>query len=111
MSTKTIKLSDGTDTLLPESAVSGSNYCKMADGTLIQWGTKTIPANASNAAILFSIPFVGSYSISITGNYSNSRALMFATASEDGNGFTAYKGVSDLSYAQLIRWLCIGRWK
>lgn len=48
MSTQTISLTDSNNNkLLPESAESGNGYCKLADGTLICWGSITIPASES----------------------------------------------------------------
>lgn len=112
MATKSIRLSDGTDTLLPESAESGALYCKMADGTLIQWGTATIPANSASRTVVFPISFISAtYGISIMGNYGNSRDLSWAFAGQSGSQITIYKGMSDISYAQYFHWLVIGRWK
>ena len=49
---------------------SGSGYCKMPDGTLIQWSDITIEANASNVQITFEIPFISStYGFSLTPYY------------------------------------------
>lgn len=54
MANKSIRLTDGTNNLYPEGAVTGSNsngtYIKFADGTLVQYGTKTISVTLSQIA-------------------------------------------------------------
>ena len=119
MATKSIRLSDGTDTLYPESAQSGSGYQKCADGTLIQWGvTAKITMTShqiSNTTIDFPIAF-------------NAAPRVFATAE---GAFTPYTEISGPTVNTIttssficrfynnysssinpnINWVAIGRWK
>ena len=91
---------------------TGSNYCKMPDGTLICWGTSTIETNQSSVRVYFPVNFIDtSYGLSAEGVYANTRALSWAYASQSPGSIDIYRGSSDLSYAQQFRWLAIGRWK
>lgn len=110
MANKSIRLTDGTDTLYPESAVSGSRYCKMADGTLIQWGLVEIPANSNNKAVSFPVAFVDTgYGISCVPNYVvTSVTIQYGGTST--TGVTIYRLPSN-QYAQPVKWIAIGRWK
>lgn len=108
MATKSIRLSDGTDTLLPESAESSGTYCKMADGTLICYGTLAIP--------------VGSYVATVTlpKSFTNINYKVAVCALESGitcniSG-TKYTGAFTLGRApntavSNFDWIAIGRWK
>lgn len=110
MATKSIRLSNGTDTLLPESAVSGSRYCKMADGTLIQWGALDIPANSTNAQLTFPQSFYDTgWGISITPVYTVS-AVDIQYSGSTKTGVTVYRLPSN-QYVQTVKWIAIGRWK
>ena len=118
MSTKTIKLSDGTDTLLPESAVSGTNYCKMADGTLIQWGYKSGILINSDAEvgqeINFPIPFNSSNNVLVCVTPQTALVKNFQTTvtAIKNTSFEVYVYSSYSTAANLtVGWIAIGRWK
>ena len=92
------------------SAVSNGGYCKMGDGTLIQWGSVTVAAGAYVATISFPVEFVDRTQLSIqvtplqsgtdwNVNYANT------TTTKSSIGRTPNTG-SDTYY-----WLAIGRWK
>lgn len=44
---------------------SGNNYIKFTDGTLIQWGSLTIPANSFTASWTHPVAFIDRTNISI----------------------------------------------
>lgn len=116
MATKSIRLSDGTDTLLPECAVSDATYCKMADGTLLQWGYES--NKSSGAEIPFSIPFVtNTPEVMIAGYYNAASTLRCVFSANPAlNKFTVYAydtstGAISTATNLQFRWLAIGRWK
>lgn len=125
MATKSIRLSDGTDTLLPESAVMGSNsvgyYTKCADGTLIQWGQKQKSISFTSQwgalyfgdgdLVTFPISFVDTPAISVN-HYSGSSAFVI-TLGGSPNGITRLQFARMVSGTETITytWLAIGRWK
>lgn len=85
---------------------SDSDYCKMPDGTLIQWGRKT--ASTYNAAISFPVPFIDTnYVISVTHKSAAGEAKAYAAAV--GTTTTGYlyaaSGTAD------AYWIAVGRWK
>lgn len=106
-------------------SASGVNYCKMPDGTLIQWGRLTV----SNVAIqnvwgslfesgqqmtdvTFPIAFVGSPACSATANISPSAWIEGLNSST--TGLTSYFLVRPTSVASAtghVDWIAVGRWK
>lgn len=112
MATKTIRLSNGTDKLLPESAESGTGYCKLADGTLIQWGENIIAATNSKVHITFPISFINAaYAMCALPLFNSTRAVSCVVAGQVATGMDIYRSSNDLSSTQQIYWLAIGRWK
>lgn len=108
MATKSIRLSDGTDTLLPESAVSGSTYQKCADGTLICFGTLTIPSGSYVAWIEFPSYFADTnYKISTASLESGITCNI--SGAKQTNGLSL--GRSPNTAASSFDWIAIGRWK
>ena len=103
---------------------SGTNYCKMPDGTLIQWGY-SIPGyanpNIATSRITFPIAFTAQPSVCLTvGDAQHAFQELAANAkvgSLTKNAFTisyqdpAGQFQSDGSYIKPIYWLAIGRWK
>lgn len=119
MATKTIRLNDGNDTLLPEAATAGQGYQKCADGTLILWGGTSfsdieIGGNA-NKVINFVVPFAtdDGYVVSFFSQY-NYPSLVDAVATRiDKTSCRLYvvnKGNGTLR-SILMGWIAIGRWK
>lgn len=116
MATKSIRLSDGTDTLLPESAQSASGYQKCADGTLIQWGVATNSAVAATSTVdmpvVFKYPFIANPIVLVS-------LLAYVpdlfAASSNGITKTGFTGRFKNGYTQSISanlyWIAIGRWK
>lgn len=92
---------------------SADNYCKMPDGTLIQWGQANIAsqgATAKSKVINFQIPI----------NNVNHLALALVANSSDDVRLTA-TGYTTTSFTVWVRdvaattryftWLAISRWK
>lgn len=127
MSTKTIKLSDGTNTLLPESAEStvddnGIFVLKLADGTLIQAGRFAVASisgsSVVNQEVSFPKSFVGWTPIVIcvpkgyyvTTNFWSIKTMVLGTDIAKFN----VRIVNDSSSAQTnvaCQYIAIGRWK
>ena len=128
MANKSIRLSDGTDTLLPECGITGSNsngyYSKFADGTLIQWGTVTPSLTLSQ--IGSSGVYYATTNITLPQSFATNSTFYGYGSSRFGTGHNVPIGVlqSSLSVATLnvydfyarsgtanIKWCAIGRWK
>lgn len=108
MATKSIRLSDGTDTLLPESAESSGTYCKMADGTLVCYGTLTIPSGSYVATVTLPKPFANtSYKIAVCALESGLTCNI--SGAKNTGGFTL--GRIPNTAASNFDWIAIGRWK
>lgn len=115
MATKSIRLSDGTNTLLPESAQSGTGYQKCADGTLICWGLPNITVAANST---------GEISVSLSPTFTANPVLVATPLAHSPSVFSiSWEGLSTTgaklrvanSYSQslstTIAWVAIGRWK
>ena len=90
---------------------SGSNYCKMPDGTLMQWGIGTVPANEQSTEIIFPQSFYySSYGFCAIGVYNNSGEVDFVFYNETVDKLTLHRN-GDKSFAQTFRRIAIGRWK
>lgn len=115
MATKSIRLSNGTDTLLPESAQSGNGYCKMADGTLICYGIEKTSISASTTvdiSITFPVAFVSSPTIIVSKLAHVPTVFDLSTENHTTTGFTARANNSYSSALTLnMSWVAIGRWR
>ena len=117
MATKSIRLTDGTDTFLPEAAESGSGYCKFADGTLIQYGVGSTGAitggNTIQQTLTFPYAFANipyaSITLGTTAISDGSRMCTMTNISRTGATVVVYDklGTAGMGYY----WLAIGRWK
>lgn len=95
---------------------SGINYCKMPDGTLIEWGAQT---GASGMAISFPQPFINnSYGLSISAHYNavTSIRCILSDSVRSTSSFSLYAyDVSTNKESTAtnipIYWTAIGRWK
>ena len=83
---------------------SNSNYCKMPDGTLIQWG-KENSASTANRTITLPIAFVDSNYCVSGANDSGTNAI-FQIAVSSKTSFAVY-----VSASTRLRWIAVGRWK
>lgn len=114
MATKSIRLTDGTDILLPESAVSttfsgssGTGYTKMADGTLICWGTLANQTE-DNVTITFPIGF-SAYPTVVASTGAGSVRTPIYVEQVDQTKFVIHRATSGSNI--WLRWIAIGRWK
>lgn len=101
-----IKIQDGSTDVLPVGAKSGSDYCKMPDGTMIQWGTATITSGTDRITISYK-QFTATPSVLVTSMYSGTYRA--------NNVYTYYAIIvcneGNVSGNKLIYWQAIGRWK
>lgn len=92
---------------------SGNNYCKMPDGTLIQWGESAFASGVSEFSILFPIEFVNAaYAVAISPSVQQLTgvAIMYSGQATDRIAF--HRDTSKaINYEQWFSWLIIGRWK
>ena len=94
---------------------SGSSYCKMPDGTLIQWGEERDKSN--QAQITFSEAYVSIPTVFLTPVYNYQRTVrcslgVVATTT----GFTLWAYDTDTnnwstSTDLWFYWVAVGRWK
>lgn len=97
---------------------SGNSYCKMPDGTLIQWGI-VVNTNLGYTAVSFPVAFVNdTFIFSASPRYSSAYPYIdYRTVSQKSSnsvGVVNFKPLSSTgSYttAALADWLAIGRWK
>ena len=104
---------------------SGSGYCKMPDGTLIQWGTTvldpTTSAGVQTVTVTLPVAFANPYYSVTMSWYDNMNtvasyfdSLGASSANNDGktrNTFTIAAKRKDPLYSWQVCWLAIGRWK
>lgn len=124
---KIVQMSDSDGNVYPVSNASGTGYCKMPDGTLIQWGDKwytdagSFTANGSlyilPVALTFPIEFVND-SIFVSGSSKVGQAPEFAfgvAAKTRTNAtircFNTSAQTVSSSLQLRVYWMAIGRWK
>lgn len=104
---------------------SGVGYCKMMDGTLIQWGRITVTDVAITKAwgalyesptissgVVFQIPFIASPTVAATANVTPGAWIEGLNADTERIGnFYLVLPVSSTSSSGHIDWIAIGRWK
>lgn len=127
MANKSIRLTDGTNNLYPEGAVTGSNsngtYIKFADGTLIQYGSTTISVSLSQIAstgvyyqsktMNLPMSFVNTtYTVSGSSRYSTGHILPIGAVPTSVSQVNVC--IYDF-YARsgnvVVRWMAVGKWK
>lgn len=102
--------------IIPASAISGTNYCKMVDGTLICWGSFLESQVAANTTltvdVTFPVPFISSPRIIVTPRTVSPQYFSVGYTNQSVSGFQIkYRnGYSDKVDA-VGSWLAIGRWK
>ena len=103
----------------PVNNDSGNNYCKMPDGTLIQWGVKsysgTIAAGGqATDTVTFPTSFVNS-GYSLTCNMITSvpsqKTASLSTRSVSSATISLQNTFSSASEGATYSWIAIGRWK
>lgn len=109
---------NGTSLSDKYGVVSGANYIKYPDGTMIQWGTAGAYASAKRDDITVTMPqsFINtSYIVQITGRYNGNTPESYETAgtayNTAVNQFTLHRFNTTSSYLNIMAWLAIGKWK
>lgn len=103
-----IQIKDGSTNALPIGEESGSGYCKMPNGTLIQWGTETFPADGYTISVYFQIQFANTNYSVLVSPHDNGIDLAGGSPKYTTH-FTA--GRAPAGANNIIEWLAIGRWK
>jgi hypothetical protein len=96
---------------------SGSNYCKMPDGTLIQYGVIEIndlePNTNELLRIDYSIQFSGSSKVFISPVYYGSPDSVFSLVLQQFETYSSarVRHISSTNISLKLNWIAIGRWK
>lgn len=99
---------------------SANGYCKMPDGTLIQWGTETyspqIPAGGvAQATVTFPITFIDGTGMAILVSLLTSQpAFRTATPASRGRAsvnINIQNNYTSAAEGATFLWVAIGRWK
>lgn len=115
MATKSIRMSDGSNTLLPESATSANGYQKCADGTLIQWGFPAQNVSAGDTityTITFSQTFIATPTVVVSSLAHAPAVFNVSVENVLTNQFDArIRNNYNQALVASIPWIAIGRWK
>lgn len=104
---------------------SGTGYCKMPDGTLIQWGRITVSdvpitntwgalyeSPAQSSGVVFPIPFIDTPCVVATAKLGPAAWLEYITSDREGLGtFYLVRPTSVTATNGHIHWQAVGRWK
>lgn len=90
---------------------SGALYCKMPDGTMLQWGLTSIPADTDHIDVIFPISFInGDYAVMFCPQFRATSDVVLTYATKNATTFSVYrKNVT--SSVQPVEWFAVGRWK
>ena len=111
-------------TVIERGADGANNYCKLSDGTLMQWGlasqTPTNPRSwggtlylADFTAINFPVAFVSTPVVEVTPN-SSSYSMWPVTIGANANSISKLQFARSTAFDNLnyvFGWFAIGRWK
>ena len=103
----------------PVNNDSGNNYCKMPDGTLIQWGVKsysgTIAVNGTATdTVTFPVSFVNAgYSLvcNLMTSVPSQRTASLSTRSTTSATISLQNNYTSASDGATYSWIATGRWK
>lgn len=98
---------------------SGAGYCKMPDGTLIQWGSTSIERNVGineSSAITFPIPYLSTTTPLIFTTFNTRAYAPYLSSNPSEVFYNQFKIVLVNSNATAysdgtVNWLAVGRWK
>lgn len=102
-----------------ENNISGTNYCKMPDGTLIQWGIISVTTGTSTsslnyyhgyAPVVFTTTFASTPTV-VTTPEENAGYWNSSVANLQTTGCNVFLAGSLASTARNVMWTAIGRWK
>lgn len=92
-------------------STGGPGYCRLPDGTLLQWGTAEISENKQSIQFTFPKAFSDTlYGFAPCGLYSYSADVRLSLAYKTTTGIAVYRQ-SAQSYSQPFSWVAMGRWK
>lgn len=114
--TNNTNLSNSIDTLkenLENATVVNGNSIKFDNGILINWGSVGGMGNNSNNNISWSTPFVGSYYVGGSANYSQWRGDKGSTwaVTNMQSSFISIRSAFEENGGHVIWVIAIGRWK
>lgn len=98
---------------------SGAGYCKMPDGTLIQWGSASITRSVGineSSAITFPIPYLSTTSPLVFTTFNTRAYSPYLSSNPSDVFYNEFKIVLVNSNATAysdgtVNWLAVGRWK
>lgn len=91
-----------------------SNYCKMPDGTLIQWGYGTISKGTDNVTVIFPVSYINTiYGFNAMPVFESDRTMSFVYAHTEQGSIGVYSRTNPITdnNGQAFKWIAIGRWK
>lgn len=102
-----------TDIIKKVSNDSTNNYCKMPDGTLIQWGQGNIVSGGSTAkskVINFAVPIDNINHLALALVVNSSDDVRLTASGYTTTSFTVW--IKDVTTAtRYFTWMAISRWK
>lgn len=105
-------------TIQQQTNNSGDGYCKMSDGTLIQWGRFEVEIPANNYVeknLQYPIQFYASYipqTFALVRVWNNPSMYSIIQRSGDHNDTTFRIGTEATTLQTInVNWFAIGRWK
>lgn len=110
----------GPYTFYPITAQSGDGYCRMADGTLICWGSGDFGTISANDSIVVTVTFpkafkdVDSYTLIAYGAYHYPHTLEVVGTKYNAGSCRIYganRTVNVIDQYALYSWVAIGRWR
>lgn len=99
------------DEVLPiTSVIRGSNsngyYCKLPDGTLVQWGVR--PSYTGNQTFSLPTTMLNS-SYTVIGSDSSGNRVNLTIAASTASSYAVYPSPATTAYT--LSWIAIGQWK
>ena len=102
-------------TAIDGTATGGDGYCKMPDGTLLQWGSKSISreAGSNTANATFALAFVSDPQVFASYMTGHPEIWHYSVANKSTTGCTLelYNEGSSASGGATIFYFAVGRWK
>ena len=121
---KIIQLKDGNESLYPICGENGSNYVKLADGTLICHGVSHFVTSGATGVntitVTFPLTFISSPTViacwsdnASTDLLTHFSSLNVSRSNTSTTGFRAetYQTVSGVADSWYFKWIAIGHWK
>lgn len=93
---------------------STSGYCKMADGTLIQWGAGSVASTKgqfSRQSVSFAVPFTTVYPDMFVTGLTEDTTMVCTVSNRTATGAQISIHQNSSTRTIYFSWLAIGRWK